>query len=143
MFLRDEFRRTIYEPAPKMIEVEIKEEQEEKYIDEETGEEKTRTVEVVVGHEFKEVEGEFEGTRPKLNPEYDNTQVYISRFDRTEWAPVGMLGVLAVRHDGTAKVNGYVTVNADGIATACSKSTENSYRVIKANSDSVVEIIFR
>ena len=123
MFLRDEFRRTIYEPAPKMVEV----------LDSEgnpTG-------------EFEEVEGEFEGTRPKLNPEYDHTQPYISRFDRKEWAPVGMLGVLAVRHDGTAQVNGYVTVNTDGIATACDKNAENSYRVIKANSDEVVEIIFR
>lgn len=123
MFLRDEFRRTIYEPAPKIIEI----------LDSEgnpTG-------------EFEEAEGEFEGTRPKLNPEYDHTQPYISRFDRKEWAPVGMLGVLAVRHDGTAKVNGYVTVNAGGIATACEKSAENAYRVIKSNTDSVVEIIFR
>ena len=123
MFLRDEFRRTIYEPAPKMVEI----------LDSEgnpTG-------------EFEEVEGEFEGTRPKLNPEYDHTQPYISRFDRKEWAPVGMLGVLSVRHDGTAQINGYVTVNADGIATACDKNAENSYRVIKSNSDTVVEIIFR
>lgn len=123
MYLHDEFRRTIYEPAPKMIEI----------LDSEgspTG-------------EYKEIEGEFEGTRPKLNPEYDHTKSYISRFDRKEWAPVGMLGVLAVRHDGTAKVNGYVTVNADGVATACEKSAENAYRVIKSNTDSVVEIIFR
>ena len=123
MFLRDEFRRTIYEPAPKIEEI----------LDDEgnpTG-------------EFEEIEGEFEGTRPKLNPEYNNTKTYISRFDRPEWAPVGMLGVLAVRHDGTAKVNGYVTVADGGIATACDKNTENSYRVIKSNSDSVVEIIFR
>ena len=116
MFLHDEFRRTIYEPAPKMVEVD---------------------------GEFVEVEGEFEGTRPKLNPEYDYTQKYISRFERKEWSPIGMLGVLAVRHDGTAVVNGYVTVNADGIATACEKSAENAYRVIKSNTDSVVEIIFR
>ena len=123
MYLHDEFRRTIYEPAPKMIEI----------LDSEgnpTG-------------EYEEVEGEFEGTRPKLNPEYDHTQPYISRLDRKEWSPVGMLGVLAVRHDGTAQVNGYVTVNADGIATACEKSAENAYRVIKSNTDSVVEIIFR
>ena len=123
MYLHDEFRRTIYEPAPKITEI----------LDSEgnpTG-------------EYKEVEGEFEGTRPKLNPEYDHTQPYTSRFERKEWAPVGMLGVLAVRHDGTAKVNGYVTVNADGIATACEKSAENAYRVIKSNTDSVVEIIFR
>lgn len=123
MFLRDEFRRIIYEPAPKIEEI----------LDDEgnpTG-------------EFKEIEGEFEGTRPKLNPKYDHTQPYISRFDRPEWAPIGMLGVLAVRHDGTAKVNGYVTIADGGIATACDKNAENSYRVIKANSDSVVEIIFR
>ena len=123
MFLKDEFRRTIFEPAPKIEEI----------LDDEgnpTG-------------EFEEIEGEFEGTRPKLNPEYDHTQTYISRFDRPEWSPVGMLGVLAVRHDGTAKVNGYVTVADGGIATACDKNTENSYRVIKANTDSVVEIIFR
>ena len=123
MFLHDEFRRTIYEPAPKIEEI----------LDDDgnpTG-------------EFEEIEGAFEGIRPKLNPEYDHTKTYISRFDRPEWAPIGMLGVLAVRHDGTAKVNGYVTVADGGIATACDKNTENSYRVIKANTDSVVEIIFR
>lgn len=116
MYLRDEFRRTIYEPAPKIKEVD---------------------------GELVEIEGEFEGTRPKLNPEYDHTQRYISRFDRPEWAPIGMLGVLAVRHDGTAKVNGYVTIADGGIATACEKHTTNSYRVIKSNTDTVVEIIFR
>ena len=123
MFLRDEFRRTVYEPAPKIEEI----------LDDEgnpTG-------------EFEEIKGEFEGTRPKLNPEYDHTQQYISRFDRPEWAPIGMLGVLAVRHDGTAKVNGYVTIADGGIATACEKHTTNSYRVIKSNTDTVGEIIFR
>ena len=123
MFLRDEFRRTMYEPAPKVEEI----------LDDDgnpTG-------------EFEEVEGAFEGIRPKLNPEYDHTKTYISRFDRPEWAPIGMLGVLAVRHDGTAKVNGYVTVADGGIATACDKNAENSYRVIKSNSENVVEIIFR
>lgn len=123
MYLHDEFRRTIYEPAPKMVEI----------LDSEGN---------PIG-EYEEVEGEFEGIRPKLNPKYDHTQPYISRLDRKEWSPVGMLGVLAVRHDGTAVVNGYVTVNADGIATACEKSAENAYRVIKSNTDSVVEIIFR
>ena len=123
MFLRDEFRRTIYEPAPKMEEI----------LDDDgnpTG-------------EYVEVEGEYEGTRPKLNPDYDHTKKYTSRFERKEWAPIGMLGVLAVRHDGTAKVNGYVTIADGGIATACDKHMTNSYRVIKSNTDTVVEIIFR
>ena len=123
MFLHDEFRRTMYEPAPKIIEI----------LDNKgnpTG-------------EYEEVEGEYEGTRPILNPDYDPTQKYISRFDRTEWSPVGMLGVLAVLHDGTAEVNGYVTVNNEGIATKCARDTRNSYRVIKKISDKVVEVIFR
>ena len=123
MFLHDEFRRTMYEPAPKIIEI----------LDNEgnpTG-------------EYKEVEGEYEGTRPILNPDYDPTQKYISRFDRAEWSPVGMLGVLAVLHDGTAEVNGYVTVNNEGIATKCTRDARNSYRVIKKVSDKVVEVIFR
>lgn len=123
MYLHDEFRRTMYEPAPKMIEI----------LDSEgnpTG-------------EYEEVEGEYEGTRPVLNPDYDQTKQYISRFDRAEWSPVGMLGVLAVLHDGTAEVNGYVTVNNEGIATKCTRDTRNSYRVIKKVSDKVVEVIFR
>lgn len=123
MYLHDEFRRTMYEPAPKIIEI----------LDNEgnpTG-------------EYEEVEGEYEGTRPILNPNYDQTKQYISRFDRAEWSPIGMLGVLAVLHDGTAEVNGYVTVNNEGIATKCTRDTRNSYRVIKKVSDKVVEVIFR
>lgn len=143
MYLHDKFRRTMIEPAPKMIEVEDIETVTETYIDEETGEEMTREVEKVLGTHYEESEDEYEGTRFVLNPEYDPERPYISRFNRKEWSPVGMLGVLPVIHDGTAKVNGYVTVNADGIATACEKGTENSYRVIKENAEDVVEIIFK
>lgn len=122
MYLRDEFRRLKEEPAPKVIQVKNKETKK---------------------YESQIVEGEYEGTRFVLNPNYDSSQEYKSRFDRPEWAAVGMLGVLPVRHDGTAKVNGYVTVGANGIATACERTAANAYRVIKENSDSVVEIIFR
>lgn len=128
MYLRDDFRRTIWEDAPKMEEV----------LDEEgkpTG-------------EYKEVLDEngnivYEGKTTKLNPDYDPSKPYVSRFDRPEWAPIGMLGVLAVRQDGTLKVNGYATVNKDGIATSCNFGDKNSYRVIKVKNDGVAEIIFR
>jgi hypothetical protein len=33
----------------------------------------------------------------KLNPEYDATQEYISREDRPEWSPVGLVGKLRLR----------------------------------------------
>ena len=123
MFLRDEFNRTIYEPAPKME------------IDEETGEEK----------EVFDEEGNvvYEGTRPKLNPEFDYTKKYIPRSDRPEWAPVGMLGVLSVIHDGTCQADGYCCCNSEGIATACEKGTEGACRVIEEVSENVVRVILK
>ena len=123
MYLRDEFNRTIYEPAPKME------------LDEETGEEKE-----VLDENGNPV---YQGTRPKLNPDYDPSKPYISRFDRKEWAPIGMLGVLSVIHDGTCKVNGYAKCNKDGIATACKRTDPGAYRVIAKMSDTVVRVIFR
>ena len=123
MYLRDEFNRTIYEPAPKME------------LDEETGEEKE-----VLDENGNPV---YYGTRPKLNPDYDPSQTYISRFDRKEWAPIGMLGVLSVIHDGTCKVNGYAKCNKNGIATACKRTDPGAYRVIAKMSDTVVRVIFR
>ena len=128
MYLRDKFRRRLLEPAPKT-----------EFVLDDSGK---------PTGEMKEVLDEngnvvYEGERLVLNPEYDNTKTYINRADRPEWDAVGMLGVLPVIHDGTAKVNGYVTVNKDGIATACEKTHENAYRVIHANADDVVEIIFR
>lgn len=78
-----------------------------------------------------------------LNPEFKSEEKYISRLDRPEWTAIGMLGILNVRHDGTATVNRYVTVNKDGIGMACDKNTPNSYRVIKVKSNDVCMIIFR
>lgn len=123
MYLRDEFGRTILEPAPKIE------------IDEETGEEK----------EVLDEDGNiiYEGTRPVLNPDYDSTQKYISRFDRPEWSPVGMLGVLSVIQDGTCKVNGYCCCNSEGIATSCDRNTEGACRIIEVINDKVARVIFR
>ena len=123
MYLRDEFGRTILEPAPKIE------------IDEETGEEK----------EVFDEDGNiiYEGTRPVLNPDYDPTQQYISRFDRPEWSPVGMLGVLSVIQDGTCKVNGYCCCNSEGIATSCDRNTEGACRIIEVINDKVARVIFR
>ena len=123
MYLKDEFNRTIYEPAPKME------------LDEETG-------------EYKQVLDEdgnpiYEGTRPKINPDYDPSKPYVSRFDRKEWAPVGMLGVLSVIQDGTCEVNGYACCNKDGIATKCNRTDPGAYRVIAKISNKVVRVIFR
>lgn len=123
MHLRDEFNRLIYEPAPLY----------DHKINEETGE-----VELipVLDEDGEQV---YKGTRPVLNPDYDHTQKYISRFDRKEWSPVGMLGVLSVIDDGTCEVNGYCKVADGGIATA----SESGYRVIKRVTDNIIKVVFR
>ena len=123
MFLRDEFNRTIYEPAPQIE------------LDEETGEEKE-----VLDEDGNPV---YYGTRPKLNPDYDPSKPYISRFDRKEWAPVGMLGVLSVYQDGTCTVNGYAHCNENGIATACKRTDPGAYRVTEVLSDSIIKVILK
>lgn len=79
------------------------------------------------------------GTKWKENPEYDATKEYIQRADRPEWDAVGMLGVLAVRDDGTCEVNGYCGVTDGGIAT----KAETGYRVIERVNDHIVKIVFR
>lgn len=122
-WMRDEFNRIIYEPAPKM-----------------EFDEETKSMKEVFDKDGNPV---YEGKRRKLNPDYDPAQKYISRFDRAEWSPVGMLGVLSVIQDGTCEVNGYCCCNKDGIATACDRNTVGAYRVIKKISDTVVRVIFR
>lgn len=99
-------------------------EYEEKILDKDTGE--TRTITKT-------------GTRYKENPEYNPTLSYIQREDRPEWDTVGMMGVLAVRDDGTCQVNGYCQVSEGGVATA----SENGYRVIKRVNENVVKVVFR
>ena len=74
----------------------------------------------------------------KQNPDYDPDTEYIPREQRPEWSPVGMLGHLSVRDDGTCIPNGYCRVAEGGIATASDKG----YRVAKRIADNIVEIVF-
>ena len=83
------------------------------------------------------------GIKYKENPNYDPSQQYIERKDRKEWSAVGMLGVLAVRDDGTCVVNGYAQVTDSGTATKAEVPAANTYRIIKRVSDRVIQIIFR
>ena len=119
-YLRDEFGSTVQE----QVEYEV----EEEVFDEETQEIK------LVPTGIKKM-----GVTYKENPEYDPDREYVSREERHEWAPIGLLGVLSVRDDGTCQVNGYCTVADGGIATA----SETGYRVIKRVNDHVVKVVFR
>ena len=123
MFLKDDFNRTIYEPAPKME------------LDEGTGE--------LVPAVDEDGNLVYEGTRPKLNPKYDPTQPYISRFDRKEWAPVGMLGVLSVIDDGTCIPGQFCKCGTGGIATLAENRGFDTFFVIERKTDNIVSVILK
>ncbi len=97
----------------------------------------------------KVVDYETPSYRFKANPNYDSTQKYIEREERQEWSTVGMLGVLAVRDDGSCQVNGFCTVAPGGIATATEKEYSivngeiiRGYRVIERVADNVIKVVF-
>ena len=120
-FLKDEYGE--------FIKQQFKQEREVKVIDEETGEEKTEII-------TEDIEFYVE------NPDYDPSKEYVTREHRPEWSPIGMLGVLSVRDDGTCVVNGYCKCSDGGIATASEISTY-SYRVIERVTDNIVKVVLK
>lgn len=76
---------------------------------------------------------------PKLNPTWDSNEEYIPREERKEWSPIGLMGKLLVRDDGTCEVDGYAKSNDDGIAT----SSETGYRVMKRISENIVQLFIK
>ena len=84
------------------------------------------------------------GTRWKENPEYDKNKEYIPRENRQEWDKVGMVGVVAVRDDGTCQVNGFCKCADGGIATSAEPSEHSYltpiYRVLDRVTDNIVKI---
>lgn len=129
MYLRDEFGRILYERTPMMETVEVQNMDGTVCLEE---------------HPVLDAEGNhlYLGARPKINPDYDPSEPYVRRSDRPEWDAVGMLGVLAVRQDGTCRVNGYCTCGEGGKATACN-DREGAYRIVKVVSDGIVKVVFR
>lgn len=123
-YLRDDFGRIMYERAPMIKE------------NEETGE-----LEIQYDEDGNML---YMGTKPIENPAYNPDEPYVPRSDRPEWAPVGMLGVLSVRQDGTiTSPNCYCTCGAGGVATLCEGYNQNKYRVIKVISEEIVKVVFK
>lgn len=77
--------------------------------------------------------------KPIENPEYDKEQKYIARNRRKEWAPVGLIGQLVVRDDGTCQPDSFCTCGDNGVATSTLNSTR--FRVLKRLDDSHVKIL--
>ena len=77
-------------------------------------------------------------SHPKLSPEYNPDEEYISREKRNEWDPVGLIGKLRVRDDGSCKSGMYAKVADGGILTNSEEKTNIS--VMRRISDHVVLI---
>lgn len=78
---------------------------------------------------------------PKLNPTFKTKTAYVPREHRVEFAPVGLVGKLLVKDDGTATVNGYVKSDANGVATASTEMT--GMRVMERISENIVRVMFK
>ncbi|KAI7265887.1 hypothetical protein KC345_g8364 [Hortaea werneckii] len=112
MFVTDEWDRILYH------EVEVAEVRDE------------------YGHIVREA-----GTKkePLLNPDWDDSQEYISRQDRAEWVAVGIVGKLLVRDDGTCEAGGYCRPDNNGTATAAAAG----YRVMKRTGERQIRIFVK
>lgn len=88
-------------------------------------------------------EGEVIGSTltPKINPEYDATQEYISRAKRAEWDAIGMMGKLFLRDDGSCVVGGYATPVKDGIATFTTEKT--NMKVMERISNNIIRVCLK
>lgn len=55
---------------------------------------------------------------PVLNPAWDPDRPYVPRLNRPEWVPVGLVGKLLARDDGTCVPGGRCMPEEGGVATA-------------------------
>lgn len=79
---------------------------------------------------------------PIISPNWDSTKEYVPREKRKEWSPVGLMGKLLVRDDGTCEVNSYAKVGAEeGILTASDDSTD--MRVIERVAPNIVRVFIK
>lgn len=131
----DDFILGIISATPTVIGNDFHDEWKNKYLRDEFGVilTKPEMVKVDMGDgTFDEVEMDV----PIINPDFDPNKEYIPRNKRKEWSPVGLVGQLLVRDDGTCKPNGYCKPTDGGIAT----NSDTGYRVLKRINDHLVKI---
>ncbi|PEC98264.1 hypothetical protein CN501_29900 [Bacillus cereus] len=85
------------------------------------------------------IHSSFTKKEPILNPEWDSSHEYVPRLQRPEWVPIGLVGKLLVRDDGTCEPKKYCKPNNEGIATVSSEG----YRVMKRTGPNQIMILVR
>lgn len=78
-------------------------------------------------------------TQPLMNPLWDAQKNYIPREYRAEWVPVGLVGQVLLRDDGSCEVNNYCRPNDEGIAT----KSEEGFRVIKRTGANQILVLLK
>lgn len=128
-FLKDIYGRIITEDE--IIEDSYQEVEIETGEFDEDGNPLTETQQILIkGHIHK---------KPIENPEYNKEREYVARNRRKEWAPIGLIGQLVVRDDGTCQPDSFCTCGNNGIATSTLNSTR--FRVLKRLDDSHIKIL--
>ncbi len=125
-FERDAFNRVIYDKA---FNKEVKHDEQGRVITDENGDPVMEETDEIIHI-------------PRQVKDYDLERKYVERKDRPEWDYVGMLGVIAVRDDGTC-IPGKFCKCSNGIATLSQKRTaRGSWKVIERVADNVVKVLF-
>lgn len=75
----------------------------------------------------------------QISENYDASQEYVPREFRQEWTPVGMMGKILTKQDGSLVVGGYAGCD-NGIAT---NSTDGGYRVLKIINENVALLLVK
>lgn len=75
----------------------------------------------------------------QISENYDASKEYVPREFRREWSPVGMMGKILTRQDGTLAAGGFAGCN-NGVAT---NSTDGGYRVLKVISENVALLLVK
>jgi len=135
----DDYILGVIDPCPYVVGDVQSEIWKDMYLKDVFGEKIVETVEVEeTTDEFGEIVPAHTEERWMLNPEYDPTQTYISRDERTEFVAITSKGKVVMIDDGTCQVNGYCTVGENGIATA--SETNYAVRVMERIDDTHIKV---
>lgn len=102
--------------------------------------EEVEIVQTIINDEGDEEEVVTREQQPILSAEFDPTIEYTPRGARKEWAPIGLMGQLVMKDDGTC-IPGRYCINGDnGIATF---STKRGWRVMERVDDTHIRVYFK
>ena len=121
---------------------------QDKYVTDEFG--RIQYHDVIIPATYETIDGkqiiiqeEHIDKHPIYNSNWDSSQEYISRENRPEWSPVGMMGKLLVRDDGTCEVGKWCKCNNNSIATISETRGFDTYMVLERINENVILIEFK